>query len=773
MKLRVLKLWLCLVFAVVIALILNRNARDFSASAQASPSGPTSTSPIAVTPDNSTVWVANPDNNSVTVINVQNDANQKVAEIPVGNEPNNLAITPNGQTVYVANTVSGTVSIINVASRRVIGTILAGTEPYGLALTPNGTKLYVTNARSDDISVISTATNTVIRTIRLQAPVPCPECPPCPTCPLFEPRGVAITSDGDGDDADEKVYVTQFNSVDRPGTIIGADDYKEGRVLVISAASDTVARTVVLAPMANTGFKSKGSALACKIKGATDPTCVTNAPDNSFTTGAFPNSLNAIAIKGNRAYLPNNAASPDGPFRFNVNVQAFLNVVDTVTDVEAKVGDQLQTINMNRGINFEPPSENKLFLGMPWHIAFEPHSNEGWVVAMGANRIVKVVLDAQGTPTINAPQAAGDPGNIIRIKTGQKPVGIAINSTGTRGYVANEVSRDITVVNLDNNQVLATVSSTALPQPGTLEATVQYGKAIFFSSAEVNLPTLGPIVPAGRLSSEGWSGCVSCHAFGLTDQVVWIFGTGPRRSLPLHASFSPRDPNDQKILNYSAVNDEFQDFENNIRDTQGGAGVIQNGTPNAGLGAPNAGRSVELDALKEFVSRGIRTPISPLRNVNPFSQDARDLALGRQLFVEAGCVTCHGGSGWSVARRDYAPPPAANDVVRAQIFRTLRPVGTFIAANVNEIRQNGAAPLGDDGYAPPSLLGAWALGPLLHNGSVLTIDDILDNVTHRRAGKNVFDQDLLNDPDNRAALIKFLKSIDASTPPFTSFSPLQ
>jgi hypothetical protein len=100
-------------------------------------------------------------------------------------------------------------------------------------------------------------------------------------------------------------------------------------------------------------------------------------------------------------------------------------------------------------------------------------------------------------------------------------------------------------------------------------------------------------------------------------------------------------------------------------------------------------------------------------------------------------------------------------------------VGTFNTANLNEIRQNGAAPLGADGFAPPSLLGAWALGPLFHNGSVLTIDDILDNVTHRRAGKFVLDPDLLNDADNRRALILFLKSIDAATKPFTSFSPLQ
>ena len=112
------------------------------------------------------------------------------------------------------------------------------------------------------------------------------------------------------------------------------------------------------------------------------------------------------------------------------------------------------------------------------------------------------------------------------------------------------------------------------------------------------------------------------------------------------------------------------------------------------------------------------------------------------------------------------PPPQAADVVNAQIIGLLRPVGTFDAGNVNEIRQNGAAPLGADGYAPPSLLGAWALGPLLHNGSAITIDDILGNVTHRRAGQNRFQADVLNSAANREALLKFLKSIDAATTPF-------
>ena len=746
MNVRMLKFALCLGSAVGLWLVAPRSQNDFVASAQSQLRGPTNSGPIAITSDDKFVWVANPDNNSVSLIGVENDANQTLAEIPVGVEPQNVAITPNGQRVYVSNTVSGTVSVIDTASRQVISTILAGTEPYGIALTPNGTKLYVANARSNDVSVIDTATNAVTRTINGVG---------------NEPRGIAITSDGDTSDLDEKVYVTQFLAFDRPGTTIGADDYKEGRVTVIDTATDSVIKQIVLNPMADTGFRSNGSALK-RIPATTPPTF-------TVVTGAFPNMLNSVVIKGNRAYLPNNAASPDGPVRFNVNVQAFLSVIDTTTDAEGVVNGQSQTINMNRGINFEPPG--RLFLGVPWHMAFKHGNNEGYVVSSAANLVVRVVLDQNGTPTINAPLQAGDQGNVARIKVGQNPRGIVINSTDTRAYVMNEVSRNVSVINLNNNQELTRVRSAALPSPGTLAATVQLGKAIFFSGTGVNLPELGTQGVIGdRLSSEGWSACSACHAFGLTDGVVWIFGAGPRRAIPLNGTFNPRDPHDQRMLNYSAIFDEVQDFENNIRGVSGGLGLItladgvtQDPVLNA-FDPPNTGRSAALDALSEFVARGIRTPISPLRNA--FGRDERLIARGRELFEQVGCVQCHSGGGWSSNRRDYElPPTGINAPVNGQIIRFLRNVGTFDPSALNEIRQNGAAPLGADGFNAPSLLGVFAMGPLFHNGSALTLDDVL-RVEHRRAGLRSIRLDPLNRAANREALVTFLRSIDASTVPF-------
>jgi hypothetical protein len=45
-----------------------------------------------------------------------------------------------------------------------------------------------------------------------------------------------------------------------------------------------------------------------------------------------------------------------------------------------------------------------------------------------------------------------------------------------------------------------------------------------------------------RLSKEGWSSCFACHGFGRTDNVVWMFASGPRRTSSLHATFDPKDP---------------------------------------------------------------------------------------------------------------------------------------------------------------------------------------------------------------------------------------
>ena len=287
---------------------------ELVASVKHRPSRPSHSSPIAITSDNRYVWSVNPDNDSVSVFDVADDANKKVAEIPVGKEPWCVAITPDDEKVYVTNMASGTVSVINARSREVVDRIKVGTEPFGCAVTPDGKRLYVANQSSGTVSVISTTGDDVLRTIEDVGD---------------KPHGVAITEDG------KKVFVTQFLALKpandpRPRTQSeGADNGREGRVTVIDANSNRVIDTVILKPIVDVGaaFKSDGNTLN------REPTQVPPVFDN--VSGAFPNLLESIVIKGDLAYVPGTCSSPNGPFRFNVNVQGCLSTIDTDAADEA------------------------------------------------------------------------------------------------------------------------------------------------------------------------------------------------------------------------------------------------------------------------------------------------------------------------------------------------------------------------------------------------------------------------------------------------------
>ena len=710
------------------------------------PGPPTSSSPIALTSDDRFAWVVNPDNNSVSVIEVGGDVNTKVAEVPVGEDPQRLAISRDGRRVYVTNQRSETVSVIDARRRRVIRTIRVGTDPIGCALTPDGRKLYVANFSSGDVSVIRTRANRVIRTIRDVGP---------------KPRGIAIVGD--------KVYVTQFLAQLRSDgrSVVereGRDDGKEGRVTVISASSGAILGTVILNPLADVGFKSNGSVLD-RI-GAADPATFT------FATGGFPNLLNSITVKGNRAYLPNVGASPNGPVRFDVNVQSFLSVFDTTTDQ-----DSGQTINMNKGVGAEPPGI-RLFNTTPFAIAFKKNSDEGFAVAGGIDRLVRVVLDANGTPSINASTMPGDPGNIIRIPVGSNPQGIVINSTDTRAYVFNFISRDVSVVDISGDPTTyhqtARIQSADLPTPGTLEAIVHRGNELFNTSIGPEGTNANALAPAGRMSSFGWGNCFNCHPRGLTDGVTWMFGDGPRQTISMESTAEHPQPDDamlnangapllpsfnQRVLNWSAVRDEIQDFELNIRNVSGGQGLIRDGQAVVNLNpTTTTGRDADLDAIAAYIAFGIKAPISPIHG---------KAARGRELFAQANCQSCHGGPNWTRSRVDFTPPPTAETITGGQLVRFLTNVNTFDAIAFNEVRPaatNIVVANGGLGFNVPSLLSVFAGAPYLHSGAAQTLDEVLDNVAHRSAGTGGIDT--LSNGGDRKALVRFLESIDEGTPTF-------
>jgi YVTN family beta-propeller protein len=724
--------------------------------------GATSSQPLALTADNAYLVVANEDNNSVTFFDVRGDANRKIAEVPVQTEPGGVAFLPDGSKAYAANTVSGTVSVIPFnAAAGTVGApskqIEVGTEPAALVLTPNGRRLYVANARSNSVSVIDTATDAVIKTIANVGP---------------EPRGLAITNDGDEYDDDETLYVTQFLSLPVAGKIDGADDAKAGHVSVVSTASNDVVADIAVNPIADSGFKALGDALQ-KIA----PLPATDEANFKFTTGAYPNQLNNIAIKGNHAFIPNTGASPNGPFRFDVNTQSLLSVIDRTARADAG-----QTINMHVAVK-QQTNPDKLFVTQPWAMAFKHQRDEAYVVSAASNHLVKVAVDpASGAATVQSDPA--DATRVLQIKVGKNPRGIVVNSTDTRAYVHNFISRDVSVVDLTlpREDVIATLPSAALPAAGTQDDKVHIGKELYNTSIGVFDAAPGTTTAiVGRMSNKGWGSCAACHTpKGLSDNVVWIFPSGPKRTIPQHTDFdqtvAARDK--QRALNWSGERDEEEDFELNIRAVSGGQGliVLADGVtqdPNVvnlrqappAVLLPSGGRNQlkvrgvpAWDALEAYMQFGIRAPLSPLP-----ATDAQ-VTAGRALFTSANCQACHGGAQWTSSRIDFTPPPDAALITAGQLTNQLRNVGTFDATFANEVNANGAPSIGSLGFVPPSLLSIGAFpNTFLHNGSVLSLSGVLDNVTHRSGGTSGVDT--LSNAADRDKVVQFLLSIDARTVP--------
>jgi YVTN family beta-propeller protein len=708
--------------------------------------GATSSQPLALSADGNTLAAANPDNNSVSIFDVSGYPTL-LAETSVGQEPNGVAVLPNGSAAYVANTVSGTVSVVALtAPYYVIAEIPVGTEPYGIVVTPNGTKVYVANARSNDISVIDPTSNNVIRTIPNVGQ---------------EPRGLAVTNSGYGDDSVETLLVTQFLARPRAvGVVDGEDNSKLGLVTSIAVGTDTIQRTIVLQSIADTGFTADGDAIARIPSG--DPRCASGC-----VTGAYPNLLNNIGIRGNFAYVPSTGDSPNGPVRFDVNVQSLLTPLNLTTGTDAG-----QTINMQVAVKNQT-SPDKLFITQPWALALKNGSPEGFIVSAASNIAVKVAVDdTTGAPTVQLDPS--DPTRVLEIPVGKNPRGIVVNGSDTRAYVMNFISRDVSVLDLTSSPetVVATVQSASLPDPGSFDDVVHIGRELYNTSVGEFDPAPDGTPIRGRMSKNGWGACAACHPNGLSDNVVWIFASGPRRTIPQHTDFDQTDPyrTTQRALNWSAIFDEEADFELNIRNVSGGLGlIVQNDgiTPDPVVNAfdpPNTGRNQVTvrgvgawDALQAFIQFGIRAPISPR------SQSEPDVIAGRSLFQQNNCQSCHGGPQWTSSRVRFTPPPDPSLVVRTQLIDELRKVGTFDPTARNEVRANAAAPLGDDGFAPASLLSVFAFQQtFFHNGQADSLDAVLNNVAHRSAGVGV---DLLTNSEDRRQLVQFLLSIDAHTPP--------
>jgi DNA-binding beta-propeller fold protein YncE len=769
-------------------------------------------------------------------------------DLGAGTEPWQAVVSPGGTKAFVVLRKSQeVVKVVGLRDTpRVEARVKVGSEPTGIAMSPSGKRLFVANWVDGTLSEVASGAMKVSDTIDLNAALAGTKLlgDVAARPALAHPRSVAVTSNLNNRDDDESVLVTEyFAQRTAPLAADGsnADTSMQGVVYKLSLADKSV-KIIPLAPLQDMGFKDVANGTAgCfpnQLQSVTiagqyafvssvcaspkGPIGVFTGPANktcggdSECPGAAAGSCTAAKKCSTNCTQDSECGANGGKCVANVcapntaGVKTATAPVVSVIDIAS--GTELPGATASLNAKFDAlytsraqaDDGTRRFPHMPSDIGFIPKpifknghgkqidetpGGDAYVAANAADGVFRVKYDfgnRSAITEVGSPDKAFmdlNPAGIAPEASGKNPIGIAIGYTGRYfALVANDVSRNLTVLDL-KTQTIATNGTTPvvlpgspLPAKGSPEDHILKGKR-FFNTGTARW----------SLKGQGWGSCQTCHSDGLTDNVSWFFARGPRQSTSLDGTFSKKDPNDQRILNWTAINDEVDDFELNTRGISGGVGATVKtlSTPpaatdridiaalgHAGL-AGSAAQAADPTNPAALATPGLLTDwqeitayFKAIRSPKaPTNLDAYKVEQGKKLFEEANCQGCHSGDKWTISKRFYQPsqatttalaslawtapadfpasllPATDNKLMRFpstngnldQIQCILRPVGTFGVGDGKsgfaELRADMKTPAqGNEtdgkGYNPPSLLGVSTGAPYLHAGGALTLESL-------------------------------------------------
>ncbi len=605
-----------------------------------------------------------------------------------------LALSDDGNQLWVANPDSGSVTLIDIAGTPFkVAEVPACAVPRTLAVHTSRGELLVACQGSNTLAAIDLTTRSLVAIVATGA----------------APYGVVVVP-GDGavlvsNQGDSTISVFTPDLVDKNLMAVA-----DGPRAIAVTADGTRAFVTHYVTRGDSGMVSVIDLVASTVVAsatlADDP-----GPDTSSSGRGVPNLLSVAIVDPAGRWLwvgglKSNTSA--GLYRRGVAIASENWVRGLAAPVNIAAGSEVieRRIDTNNADSVSA-------------IVFSPDGRYAYMTHQGAAALSIYDLSFA---TLYQP---GD-GNTVpfaaRVDVGDAPQAVAMAADGTRLFVSNYLSRDLSVIDV-NDPATPVVRATLPVTSEPLNSQVILGKRHFYSSREP------------MHSRSNYIACASCHPDGgMSDGRVWDFtqkGEGLRNTKDLRGVAGLGDG----PLHWSANFDEVQDFELDIINTFQGTGLAHDGlSPNPSLGSSNAGRSVDLDALAAYVSSLTEPPPSPLRSADgSLSAAAR---RGRALFFSATlrCTECH-------------PPP------RYTVSSTDAPsdVGTISVASGGRL---GATLSGID---VPSLVGAWASAPYFHDGSAASLRDVF------RGRASVLEAQLTADlpPAELADLEAFILSLDA------------
>lgn len=610
---------------------------------------PSRSSTIALSDDGAHVAMVNPEDGSLSIFETSDNA--RTAKVATGGSPASVVIGPDSKTAYVSNRADGTVvrvTGIDGGTPSVDATVQVGAAPTGLALSPTGKRLFVAEFAESRVSEIDTTTMQLVRSI-----------------PIDRPRALEVTNNLDTSDDDETLIVAQYYGAPVAGEE-SKDDGRIGHAELLSLADLTNAKDLTLAPI-DSGFAKGGVA-------------------GNPTVHASANQLSALAVANGRIYITTVAASPEAPVRFDNNVFPVVYVADLASAQEVR--DASGTVNLARkvydAIPSPSPTSPRFVPGELSDLDFVPGSDVAYVVGRAGDVMIRVTFSPTDVQIGSTQNAEIDLAGNATIGQCQAPTGVAIDGAHSRAYVNCWITRKLGVVDLAAQAMVSTVEASPLPTDAA-GLSVQRGRRFYFTGRGRWSANPANFAKGG----EGWSSCGSCHPDGYSDNITWQFGAGPRQTTSQDGTFS-HGPGAQKqrMLNWTAINDEHHDFENNTRGVSGGLGAITTAAQPSDCGQLDKEQQVSLTGIG-----GLARPLKEIaddptvatcghkdwddieayvKTIAPVpahrAADTAQVARGRQLFEDGNCAKCHGGSGWTVSRRYYVPSSANNSALAQTSF---------------------------------------------------------------------------------------------------------
>jgi len=634
-----------------------------------------------------------------------------------------MAVSLDGSHLFVVHPDADTVSVLDLATRSIASEILLASaapavngttqrfdpavSPRALALDSQGKTIYVTGQRSGLLYAIDVAQASIQRSV--------------PVC--SEPIGVLVSAD------DSKVFVA-----------CAQDD----EIAEVDAASMTVIATVETPrkPWALAWAADGTTLLATHLLGpgvsvlSTSPFALTTTwtvPDRgpeidpTEPHGLVRGLYDVVARPGTDelwvAHLMLGTDTPQPTLVFNSTVFPALSILD------GKAGNQLARLSVQA--NSAGDGDNGAFgdvVSGPRAMTFSDDGKYAFVVDTDSEDLL--VVDA--TQRIEA--------TIVRPLPGHLPEGVLwvqnelyVQERNTEDVAAFKVTEsDGTVTVVADGASFKSLSNDPMPP------NLRLGQKLFYSADSDDVP----------VTQDHWVACASCHLEGRSDAVTWLFAQGPRDT-PSNAGGTL----DTGFLFRTADRTQVQDYWKTI-DVEQGGNVHRNVT-----------QQPLLDALAAYVNYAIPTPVPPSMDAaHQLRGDALASlrAQGAAVFAQVGCPGCHLGaaltdSGEGNAALDLGGP-IVSSVTTGGVL--LHDVGTCVTTGpwpdvVHEDINGDPRPA--CAFDTPALRGLSDSAPYLHDGSALTLEEVLPSMLNAATPAGSVPPAL--DPADQTALLEYLRSL--------------